>query len=341
MVRALVLLSLLLAPLDAYAGPADAALERARAEEAAGRLEAAVAAASEAVAADPSAAALVVRARLRRRVLQAAGPADPAEILADLDQALRADPRSTGAFVLRAQLREFELEDSTGALDDYSAALKLDSRDQEALLGRSRVHESFKHWPEALEDADRAIRAEPFLGRLRRAEVLLEMGDAPGAEAEARLAVDAAAQAGTALTGREAAAVSRRLRAAAADLQSKLSVIETRRLNGQDVEKEAAEARRQLLSTCTVATLFLPGEAFGWVGRGRALEDMGDADGGRRDILLAAERAPEDPESFMARARLAEKDGRKKDADQDWVRAAELQVSRLLARPSAVSAPKP
>ena len=171
----------------------------------------------QALAADPAnARALVARAAL----YEAAAFNVPA--LIDISQAMLADPAIPGLFTIRGRLRQ-ALGDNEGALEDYARALERDPRDYTALsqqglllaqddwaqaeellrrslaiepnqvdirLIQARLAALVGRGAEALESMTAMIREMPqdWRPRVVRANVLILMGDIPGARADAEQA---------------------------------------------------------------------------------------------------------------------------------------------------------
>ncbi len=82
------------------------------------------------------------------------------EALADMDKAIKLQPRSVGLFINRAFLR-YKLDDYFGAMSDYDYALQLDPLNLTALFNRSVLRTEVRDYNNALEDLDQIIALNP------------------------------------------------------------------------------------------------------------------------------------------------------------------------------------
>jgi len=103
---------------------------------------------------------------------------DYVRALADLDEALRLDPKSAPALLERASIYHVKGEFDR-AIVDYDAALKLDKDSAAAHGGRARAYSGKGDLEKALADLDEAVRLDPESAstRVDRGAIYLAQGD--------------------------------------------------------------------------------------------------------------------------------------------------------------------
>lgn len=85
---------------------------------------------------------------------------DFASALADMDQAIKLQPRATGLYINRAYLRH-ELDDYFGAMADYDYALQLEPLNQAALFNRSLLAMEVSDYQRAVDDLTKILQINP------------------------------------------------------------------------------------------------------------------------------------------------------------------------------------
>lgn len=88
------------------------------------------------------------------------GHQDFAAALADMDQAIKLQPRATGLYINRAYLRH-ELDDYFGAMADYDYALQLEPLNQAALFNRSLLAMEVSDYQRAVDDLSKILQINP------------------------------------------------------------------------------------------------------------------------------------------------------------------------------------
>lgn len=116
-------------------------------------------------------------------------------------RSLEKDPRSDAAFNRRGWSR-WKLKIYDEALADFDAAVRLNSSNKQACLGRSNVLYNMKRYNDAVKAADAAIQLDPNYSSAYVARGLArqEMGDLAGAERDCEKALELNPKNATALT---------------------------------------------------------------------------------------------------------------------------------------------
>lgn len=97
--------------------------------------------------------------------------------LADMDEAIKLEPRYTGYFINRAYIR-YNLDDYFGAMADYDYALQLDPANVTAHFNRGLLRTEVSDNNKAIEDFSFVLRSEPdnLLARYNRALLYSKIG---------------------------------------------------------------------------------------------------------------------------------------------------------------------
>lgn len=108
------------------------------------------------------------------------------QALADMDKAIKLQPRHSGLFINRAFLR-YKLDDYFGAMGDYDYALQLDPLNSTALFNRSVLRTEVRDYNNALADLDQIIAMNPtnYKALFNRASVHNELKQYKAALADA------------------------------------------------------------------------------------------------------------------------------------------------------------
>lgn len=119
-----------------------------------------------------NAGALVMRAEVLMRFKK-----DYAAALADMDEAIKLEPRFAGNFVNRAFMR-YKLDDYAGAMADYDYAISLDATSIEAHFNRGLLHAEVGENNKAIDDFTTVLNAERdnFMALYNRALLYFNTG---------------------------------------------------------------------------------------------------------------------------------------------------------------------
>ncbi len=103
--------------------------------------------------------------------------------MSDYDYAIQLDPINTVALFNRGLLRS-EVHDNDRAIEDFSSVLRIDNNDYRALYNRALLYRDVRAYKEALADIDRVIEAYPdFAGAyFLRFDIYREQGNMKKAE---------------------------------------------------------------------------------------------------------------------------------------------------------------
>lgn len=110
--------------------------------------------------------------------------------MADYDYAIGLDPTNNVAYFNRGLLRA-EVHDNDKAIADFSKVIQLDPNDYRALFNRSMLYSETGDYKKALADIDRVVEAFPDYdgALLTRFQIYDKMGDKRKAEADYRAAI--------------------------------------------------------------------------------------------------------------------------------------------------------
>lgn len=126
-----------------------------------------------------------VNAYLIRADVAISSEKDYAKALADMDEAIKLQPRYSGFFVNRAFLR-YNLDDYFGAMADFDYAIQLDPVNSVALYNRGLLRAEVRDNNKAIDDFSQVLTLDPdnYKAMFNRAGLLAEIGDYRGAVAD-------------------------------------------------------------------------------------------------------------------------------------------------------------
>lgn len=126
-----------------------------------------------------------VNAYLLRADIAIKSTHDYAAALADMNEAIRLQPRMAGFFINRAYLR-YMTDDYFGAMADYDYALQLDPANTTALFNRGLLRSEVHDINKAIDDFSNVLRLNPdeYKALYNRAMLLAETGDFDAALAD-------------------------------------------------------------------------------------------------------------------------------------------------------------
>ena len=115
-----------------------------------------------------------------------------AEALADMDEAIKLQPKYAGFYINRAFLRH-ELDDYRGAMEDYDYALQLDRLNTVALFNRAMLRAEVHDFNRAIDDLNEveAIKGRDFRTLYNRAVINHQIGRHKEAEADINGVIEA------------------------------------------------------------------------------------------------------------------------------------------------------
>lgn len=114
------------------------------------------------------------------------------QALADMDEAIKLQPRFSGYFINRAFLR-YKLDDYFGAMSDYDYAIQLDPTNYVAHYNRALLRMEVHDYNRAIEDLDFVIAMRPadFRALYNRAAIYREIGSYKNALSDINKVIDA------------------------------------------------------------------------------------------------------------------------------------------------------
>jgi tetratricopeptide (TPR) repeat protein len=250
------------------------------------------------------------------------------EAIGALDRALVIDPSFAQAYRKRGLARR-RLGDLTGAVEDYSEAIRRDPRDPQAYSLRGVVLRKLGDVQAALSDYDEAIRLRPSYAEAHRnrayARVLLRDLDGAMEDYDAAIRLDPSQAESFLQRGLSRMNEFRDLRGALSDLTEVIRL---------DPQSAAAYRNRapihhelgnleQALSDSDAAIRLRP-SARAFRNRGRIKVDLEDFFGAYDDFTESIRLGPQDGAGYLERGRVAESLGEPARAIQDLSRALEL-----------------